>query len=166
MKGAIVYYSNYGSTRQYAEWIAEETGFTLLDQKSDSVSLDEFDTVVIGSPTLKMEPFLAKWINENWKTLGEKRVFLFSTSGATAEEPGLQAGFRRAFPANVAKRIDYTPLQGRMVWKDLKPMHKLMMRIGSMIEKDPVRKKGMLQDVDGVDRSAIGPLVSRLNALR
>jgi menaquinone-dependent protoporphyrinogen IX oxidase len=166
VKGAIVYYSNYGSTKQYAKWIAEETGFELFDQKSDSVPLEQFDTVVIGSPILKMEPFLAGWVKDNWDRLRNKRVFLYSTSGAEAGNPGLQSGFRRAFPTEIVEQIDYTPFQGRMVWSNLKPMHKMMMRIGSMIEKDPRRKKEMLLDVDGVDRSAIAPLVSRLQATK
>ena len=91
MAGAIVYYGTYGSTKQHAEWIAEETGFALYDQK-----------------------------------------------------------------------IDYTPLQGRMIFRKLKPMHRLMMRIGKMIQKDPKQKAGMLKDVDGVDRASIAPLVAKV----
>lgn len=162
MAGVVVYYSNYGSTRQYAEWIAEETGFILHDQRTGDVQWDRFDTVVVGSPVLKMRPFLAKWMIGNWLSLEDKRVFLFSTSGASATDPGLRSGFEQSFPPEMAAKIEYVPFQGRMTFGELKPMHRMMMRIGKMIEKNPERKRKMLEDVDGVDRSAITPLVSRL----
>ena len=164
MAGAIIYYSTYGSTEQYAEWISEDTGYAIHHQKSENIPWDEFDTVVIGSPTLKMQPFLKKWINDIWSSLDGKRVFLFSTSGAEPSNPGLRKGFETAFPSEVASKIEYFPLHGKMVWSELKPLHKLMMRIGRMIEKDPVRKAEMLRDVDGVDRSSLAPLVARITA--
>jgi flavodoxin len=164
MAGAVVYYSTYGSTRQYAEWIAEETGFALYDQKSDSIPWETVDRVVIGSPTLVMQPFLKGWIAEMWDVLKDKKVFLYSTSGAEPTNPALQAGFKAAFPSEIAEKIDYTPLHGRMIFKKLKPMHRLMMRIGKMIEKNPDRKAEMLKDVDGVDRASISPLVAKVVA--
>jgi menaquinone-dependent protoporphyrinogen oxidase len=164
MNGAIVYYSAYGSTKQYADWIAEETGFPVYEQRAGGIPWAEFDTVVIGCPVLKMHPLLKKWIVDTWAALAGKRVFLFTTSGAPPSNPGLREGFAASFPPDITAKIDYSPLQGRMVWKQLKPMHKLFMRIGRMIEKDPVRKEEMVKDVDGVDRSMISPLVERILA--
>lgn len=160
MAGAIVYYSNYGSTKQYAEWIAEETGFRLYDQRTDEIPWNSVDTVVIGCPALKMQPFLKKWIIEQWPQMEGKRVVLYTTSGAPPANPGLRLGFETAFPGHIAQAITYLPVRGRMIWNELKPMHRFFMRIGYMIEKDPQRKAEMLEDVDGVDRSAIGPIVS------
>jgi flavodoxin len=165
MKGGVIYYSNYGSTKQYAEWIAEAAGFALYDQRDGAVPWDELDTVVIGSPALKMQPFLAKWITENWASMQDKRVFLYTTSGAPGDNPALRRGFEAAFPKEIASRIEYFPFQGRLVWRELKPMHRLMMRIGQMIEKDPKRKAEMVEDVDGVDRTLIAPLVQRISAV-
>jgi menaquinone-dependent protoporphyrinogen oxidase len=164
MAGAVVYRSSYGSTKQYAEWIAEETGFTMIDQGTGEVPWSEFDTVVIGCPVLAMKPFLAKWIAETWDRMDGKRVVLFTTSGAPGTSPGLREGFRESLPPEMTEKITYVPLQGRMIWKNLKPMHKLMMRIGRMIEKDPQRKKEMLRDVDGVTREAIGPILQAVGA--
>ena len=162
--GAIIYYSTYGSTKQYAEWIAEETGFALIDQTEGDIPWDEFDTVVIGSPTLKMEPFLKKWIVDSWGNMKDKRVLLFSTSGAPPSNPALREGFAAAFPPEIAGKIEYFPFHGKMIWDELKPLHRLLMRIGKMIEKDPARKAEMLVDVNGVDRSFIAPLVERVGA--
>jgi menaquinone-dependent protoporphyrinogen oxidase len=164
MSGAIIYRSSYGSTKQYADWIAEETGLRVLDQSTDDIPWAELDTVVIGCPVLAMKPFLAKWITENWEKMEGKTVVLFTTSGAPSGTPGLREGFKASMPPEITDRIEYFPLQGRMIWANLKPMHKLIMRIGQMIEKDTQRRKEMVTDVDGVDRSRITPIVERITA--
>jgi len=165
MNGGIVYYSTYGSTRQYAEWIAERTGFRLIDQRTEEVPWDELDTVVIGSPALKMEPFLKSWIIERWPRLESKRVILYTTSGAPPTTPALHDGFNAAFPPEIRDHIEYMPVHGRLIWKELKPLHRLLMRIGKMLEKDPARKRQMLEDVDGVSESLVEPIVAALQAV-
>ena len=37
MKGIILYTSKYGSTKRYAEWLAEETGFDCVEAKKAKI---------------------------------------------------------------------------------------------------------------------------------
>ena len=49
MKGIIVYKSKYGSTKKYAEWIAEETGYDCVEcGKVKTESIKEYDTLIFG----------------------------------------------------------------------------------------------------------------------
>ena len=46
---AVIYQSKYGSTRQYAQWIARDLGAQLLERSAVSpASLREYDVVVYG----------------------------------------------------------------------------------------------------------------------
>lgn len=57
MSGVIVYKSNYGSTRQNAEWIHEETGFSVHESKDRGIPWAESPVVVIGSPVMAASRF-------------------------------------------------------------------------------------------------------------
>ena len=49
MKGIILYKSKYGATKQYAEWIAERTGFPCVrTEDADIRTVSEYDTVILG----------------------------------------------------------------------------------------------------------------------
>ena len=49
MKGIILYKSKYGATKQYAEWIAERTGFPCVrTEDADIRTISECDTVILG----------------------------------------------------------------------------------------------------------------------
>jgi len=160
MKGIIVFYSTYGSTKQYAEWISEEIGFPTFSTKDKNIPYGESEIVVVGSPTLMMKPFLSKWIVKHWDILMDKKVVLYTTSGTLPTDTGLQEGFRDAVPDEIRNIIDYFPLHGRMIFKNLSRLHKMMMGIAQMKEKDPVVKAEIKKDVDGVKRENIAEIVA------
>ena len=49
MSGIIIYKSKYGSTRKYAEWLKEATGFEMAE--ADKIKIGEalkYDTIIFG----------------------------------------------------------------------------------------------------------------------
>lgn len=52
-----------------------------------------------------------------------------------------------------------------MIYQDLSFPDKINMRIGQMIEKDPVIKKEMVKSMDGVDRKNIGGIVDHIRSV-
>ena len=63
MKGIIIYQSNYGSTKQYAQWLNEETGFEMRElKKVKKWDIEESDTIILGSPIFAGAPLNKKWI--------------------------------------------------------------------------------------------------------
>jgi len=49
MKGIVIYKSKYGSTRKYAEWISESTGYECVDAGKVNVNdLTAYDTIIFG----------------------------------------------------------------------------------------------------------------------
>ena len=164
MKGIIVYKSRYGSTKQYAEWIAEATGYELSSiNNADSIDLKKYDAIVIGSMVLMNKPFLAGWIVEKWEHLSHAKVALFSASGTPGGALEIIKGYQEAIPEEIRNKLTYFSYQGRMDYRRLSVNHKLMMKIGAMIEKNPEAKAQMKHDmkngVDGVNRENIAELV-------
>ena len=47
-KGLIIYQSKYGAAKKYAMWLAEATGFDVVETpKADSRALKEYDRIIL-----------------------------------------------------------------------------------------------------------------------
>ncbi|MBN2737367.1 MAG: hypothetical protein JXR70_10340 [Spirochaetales bacterium] len=163
MKGIIIYKSNYGSTREYAQWLQEETGFKALDfRKVKSNELTNAETIVIGCPIFANRPLLAKWIEKKWDILKNKKIALYTTSGAKANTPELKKGFQESFKPEISSKIKYFPQGGRMVISKLNFLHRMLMKLGQKMEKDPIIREEMGKDKDHVDRKGLKALIEYL----
>lgn len=160
MKGIIIYQSNYGSTEQYAKWISDVTGFEIIEQKNvKTKDISKYDTVIMGAPIFASTPLNAKWIEKKWDVLKEKKLVLYTTSGAPGNDPLLIEDFQSTFPEDIHKKLSYFPLGGRIIQSELNLLHKILMYIGKKIEKDPQKRSEMNKDKDHVDRKEIAPLL-------
>lgn len=160
MKGIIIYQSNYGSTEQYARWISEETGFETIEMKKvKSRELAASDTVIIGSPIFAGRPLNTKWIEKKWPVLKDKKVVLYTTSGAKGDDPLLMKNFETTFSDEIRDRMAYFPQGGRMKHSELKPLHRFFMNLGKKMEKNPEIREEMDRDKDHVSRDGIAPIV-------
>jgi menaquinone-dependent protoporphyrinogen IX oxidase len=161
MTGIIIYKTACGSTKQYADWISEETGFEpipITDAKK--IDLTSYDVVIVGSLVIAKRMTAGKWITGKWDVLKGKTIVLFSTSGVTPDDKVKEEFLRNSVPPEIAQQIAYFPMHGRRRQKDLSPVAKLMMWIAAtFIAKTPQEKEEMRKDFDGVDRSYIAPLV-------
>ena len=80
----VVYASKQGSTRQYAEWIAQDLSARAIPfAHARPADLEAADTVVLGSAVRMGSLILGKWIKENWRILSARRLILFSYRGKT-----------------------------------------------------------------------------------
>lgn len=156
MKGVIVYKTKYGSTKQYAEWLKEETGFKMhsVQEVSDD-DLKKADIVVVGSYVFNRKPKIAPWIKKNWSLLKDKKVILYTTSGSVATDKRLQKGLAKAFPKKLQNVIKIFPLGGRLLYKNLTWWDHILMKMIVMVVRDPETKERMKKDIDNVKKEEI-----------
>ncbi len=150
MNVAVLYHSVYGSTAQYAEWIAEETRGIAVDLTSHSIiDPDQCDVLVFGSfvhaGTLSMR--VCKYITDHIDVIKSKRCVLFSVSGNEPWSKQTRQAFEHSLPAEYRSNIAFFPLPGRLDSKNLKLMHKLLNKMVKMA------------DMDKVDRETLKPLL-------
>ena len=85
---AVIYYSKYGSTAQYARWIAEALGpgAELIDARARKLKyrdLAPYDTIVYGGGSYSGGIKGVELITKNWsKGLASKRVIVFAVGVA------------------------------------------------------------------------------------
>ena len=166
MRGVVIYKSTYGSTREYAEWIAKDTGLFLYSHKDvKKEEIIKSKIVVIGCPVIAMRPSLTRFIKKHWKILRNKKIILFTTSGVSPESKDLIKGYNSAFSEEIRKKIKYFPLGGRCIISKMNWFHRMMMKVAIKMEKNPKKKKEMGRDVDWVKRSNIKPIVNYIKKI-
>ncbi len=166
MKGIVIYASCYGSTKTYADWIGEETGFAPVSYKDVRDSdIRSADAVVIGSWVLAHKLFLAKWLMENKELLMQKKLYVYSVSGAKPGDKELAGVFTGSMDEALLNHCRTYQFGGRRETKKMSGFHKFMMFIATtFIEKDKEKKAEMKQYVDNVDRQYTQPLIKDLQA--
>lgn len=164
MKGIVIYASCYGSTKTYAEWIGEETGFAPVSYKDvRDTDIQSADAVVIGSWVLAHRLFLAKWFMEYKDLLMPKKLCVYSVSGARPGDRELDGVFAASMDEALLRHCRTYQFGGRRETKKMSGFHRFMMFIAAtFIEKDKEKKAEMKKYVDNVDRQYIEPLVKDL----
>lgn len=103
----VLYYSKYGATKQYAEWIAEELGADLVDARARKPKLrdiKDYDTIIFGGGIYSGGIKGVELITKNWsKGLSQKRVIVFAVGMAV----DVEANREQCREINFEKRLIY-----------------------------------------------------------
>jgi menaquinone-dependent protoporphyrinogen IX oxidase len=167
----VLYGTKYGSTKRYAEWIAEEINADIFEVfKFDQSLLNEYAVVVFGSPVYMGRIKYTRFIKRNWETLTTKKVVIFSVTGITPDDPRQEKVFRTSLPVEMRKKITYCPLRGAFNYRKLSCIDKMLMsgprirfQINCWLKKDE-KARAMLarffSPQDWTDKTAIEPVVT------
>ena len=170
MKYIVIYKSKYGSTKNYAEWIAEELGCNV--KNANNVTLDElsdFDVIIYGGGLYGEIINGVNFITKNINKLSDKKIIIFSTGITPLEYREyydrlvVDKNFRNGVPGNV-KIFNF---MGKMVMEELSVAHraalKTLKKIMSSKENPTEMEKLLVElcDADGdfSDRDAIYELI-------
>jgi menaquinone-dependent protoporphyrinogen IX oxidase len=168
MKGAIIYNSKYGSTRQYAEWLAKELGLPLLTPGAMTTQeIDSANYLLIGTPVYYGRLQIKNWLRRNVKHLSSKKLFFFIVCGTSPEEKGkLDKIATDNIPVPLLTDGTVHFLPGRVIHQQLTFWHKLMMKLVAQSVKDPLKRQALRSDLDGVKKERIEPLLREVNDFR
>lgn len=171
MNSIVVYKSKYGSTKNYAEWIAEALGCTAVEAKKISVyELEKYDNIIYGGGLYGEVINGLHIITKNISRLKDKKIAVFST-GITPldcrdyyDSYVLEKNFKNSVPENV-KVFNFL---GKMKLDELSAVHrtalKTLKKIMSGKENPTDMEKLLVElcDADGdfSDRDAIFELVN------
>lgn len=163
MKGIVLHAGKYGSTEEYARWIAEDLGLpcgAAAGAKRSDVA--DKDLVVLGTAVHAGKLLGAKWLAANEAVLRGKRLVLFTVSGADfrKEPAALEALLDANVPASLRSSLQCHPLQGRQVMAKYPWLLRTMLKMYARSRKDPEEAKGAAADWDFVRRENVAPIVA------
>ncbi len=91
MKVAVIYNSQTGFTKKYAEWISEATGADCLELKvAKKQDFDRYDAIVFGGWACAGRISKISWFKSNMDKWSDKTLIAFCTGGNPAENPEIE----------------------------------------------------------------------------
>ena len=153
MKTLIIYTSQTGFTKRYAEWLADKTGGDLLDlkdaQKKSDDYFEDYDAICYGGWAMAGSIVKVKWFLEkavNWK---DKRLAVFCVGGSPNDNPDVETFLQNALSEDQKKYIKVFYCQGGFNYEKMKTPSKLAMKMFISVlknKKDATEKeKGMAE---------------------
>ncbi len=97
-KAVVIYKSKYGSTKQYAQWIAEALDADLFDVAKVR-DLGQYQTIVYGGGLYASGIIGSDFLVKNYELLKEKRIVVFTVGLAKPQADGLYQNHRNEFSA-------------------------------------------------------------------
>ena len=168
-KTIVVYKTKYGSTKSYAQWIAEDLGCNFVDAKDIKIDeLLQYDTIIYGGGLYAEIINGVSLITKNIEKLKDKKIIVYTTGitplyvRAYYDGEVLEKNFKNGVPENV-KIFNFL---GKMKMEELTLVHraalKSLKKIMSAKENpsDMIKLLIELCDADGdfSDRSQIKEL--------
>lgn len=131
METIVIYKSKYGSTKQYAERIAQELGCQCFDAKDiKAEDLTEYDNIVYGGGLYAEVINGLSLITKNIEKLKDKKIAVFST-GITPldcsdyyDKMVIEKNFKNGLPENI-KVFNFL---GKMVLSELSLVHRTALK--------------------------------------
>lgn len=90
MNGIIMYQSRYGSTKKYAEWLSEKTGFDIIRTKEIKADmLDKYDIIVLGGGVYASGVLGLSFLKKNISKLKGKKLAVFCVGASPYDEKAI-----------------------------------------------------------------------------
>ncbi|MBQ4159983.1 MAG: flavodoxin [Clostridia bacterium] len=171
MNAIVIYKSKYGSTKAYAEWIAEELDCRAVDAKTvKPADLQGYDTIVYGGGLYAEMIAGVSLITKNFDKLLDKRLVVYTT-GLTpidCREYYDRMVLEKNFKPHMMEKIKVFNFLGKMIIEELSLPHKaaiialkkLMSGKENPSEMEKLLIKLCDESGDFTDRAAIADLVS------
>jgi len=164
MNPVIIYKGKYGATGQYAKWLGEEFKLAVADTETiGGDDLNLFDTLIIGSSVYIGKLQIKKWLKDNQRFLTNKKIFFFQVAATPPQQKEKRQVYNEAgIPKDLLGNCNFYFLHGRLNFKKLSWLDKLLLRAGAFMVKDPMEKKGMLTDYDNVIKENLNEMIGDL----
>jgi len=149
-KTLVMYYSEKGTTKRYAEWIAEELNGNLYNIRNiKSNMLSDYDVIILGSPMLAGAPKgLIKGLSiftKNYSLIKDKKIIFYSCGLFDVSNEEIRNEIRgyieKAVPDEVFHKIKIFFLRGGFDYYKLNPVSRLVFSISNKkMDKKPAEK--------------------------
>lgn len=175
MNDIILYGSQYGSTRRYAEKLSEQTGIPAISYKDAPALSDRKTIVYLGGLYAGGVLGLAKTLRSFSLQDGQKLI-LVTVGLADPNEPenrdNIRASLQRQLPAGLLDRAKIVHLRGGIDYPKLSFGHRTMMALlyqslrRTPLEKQTAENRAFIEtygrQVDFTDFGALEPILDEI----
>jgi menaquinone-dependent protoporphyrinogen IX oxidase len=151
-KVLVIYFSNYGTTKRYAEWIATDLNGDIYSINNfRQIDMAKYHTIILGSGLYAGKIQGIDLFIKNYEIIKDKKLIIFTCGIADYSKPGnISAIYKRieiALPKGILEKIKIFYLRGGIDYKKLSIIHKIMMWL--------MKKMVMKKEIENIDEEHI-----------
>lgn len=173
MKTIVIYNSQTGFTKRYAEWIAEKSGADCYELKeAKKKSMDDYDAIIYGGWACAGGISKLSWFKGNIEKWEGKKLIAFCVGGSPLENPEIEPAIMKNFNEEERKKVNVFYCPGGFNYEKMPTTSKLMMKmfISALKAKkdkspeDEIMVKMIASSYDISDIKYIEPILKCLKA--
>lgn len=171
MKTIIIYNSQTGFTKRYAQWIAEAAGADCLElSAAKKENLSGYEAIIFGGWACAGSISKIGWFKSNIDKWAGKKLIAFCVGGSPLENPEIEPALKQNFTESELKKIHIFYCPGGFNYEKMSAPSKLMMKMFIKMLKAKKSKSEAEQEMikmisssyDISDRKYIEPILQCL----
>lgn len=130
MKTIVIYTSQTGFTKRYAEWIAEATGADCLElSAAKKRDLTAYEAIIFGGWACAGSISKINWFKGNIDKWSDKKLIAFCVGGGPIDNPEIGVALKQIFNESERKRVHTFYCPGGFNYEKMSAPSRLMMKI-------------------------------------
>lgn len=171
MKTIVIFHSQTGFTKRYAEWIAEETGADCVElSAAKKKDLTAYEAIIFGSWACAGSISKISWFKGNIDKWADKKLIAFCVGGSPINNPEIKTALNRNFNKSERKRVKTFYCPGGFNYEKMSAPSKLVMKMfvkmlkakKDKTEEEQVMAKMISSSYDISDKKYIEPILQYL----
>lgn len=171
MRTVIIYNSQTGFTKRYAEWIAEETGADCLELSiAKKKDLSIYETIIFGGWACAGGISKIGWFKSNIDKWRDKKLIVFCVGGSPIDNPEIETALERNFNESERKKVKLFYCPGGFNYEKMSAPSKIMMKMfvktlkakKDKTEEEQIMVKMISSSYDISDKKYIEPILQYL----
>lgn len=130
MRIVVIYNSQTGFTKRYAEWIAEATGADCLElSAAKKKDLTAYKAIIFGGWACAGSISKINWFKGNIDKWADKKLIAFCVGGSPIDNPEIEVALKQIFNEPEQKRVHTFYCPGGFNYEKMSAPSRLMMKI-------------------------------------
>lgn len=171
MKTIVIYNSQTGFTKRYAEWIAEAAGADCLTfSTAKKKDLTSYEAIIFGGWACAGGISKIRWFKSHMDQWTDKKLIVFCVGGSPLDNPDIEPALKQNFSETERKKVNVFYCPGGFDYEKMSVSSKLMMKMflnmlkgkKEKTEAEQVMIKMISSSYDISDKKYIKPILQCL----
>ena len=130
MKTIVIYNSETGFTKRYAQWISEKAEAECVEyNQAKKMDLESYDAIVFGGWAIAGSISKLKWFKKNISKWSDKKLVVFCVGASPIENPEINATLPKNFTDEELKIVKWFYCPGGLNYEAMSVKSKVMMKM-------------------------------------
>lgn len=173
MKTIVIYNSQTGFTKRYAQWIAEKATAECIEySKAKKINFDSYEAIIFGGWAVAGSISKLKWFKQNISKWKDKKLVVFCVGASPIENPEIEATLPKNFTEEELKQVRWFYCPGGLDYEKMPATSKVAMKMfvkmlnskKNKTEDDLEQIRMVSSSYDISDVKYIEPIIQYLNS--